>query len=253
MAEAETKTTHFVIDNNPVEIVLKVTDYVSFTGTFNGGTGQIVMDLAPALAAIERGAYLDEALEICAAWNALHLKQTANLTDDEREQLNSTRLAMTLVSGERYGAVGDLEDIGEANFSNADDAINSLDVIKRIEELESAFEAAGLDWEKLLPDSADYDDQGLGDDSDAEGYAIELKALKVLTDEGANYAPDWRYGETLIRETHFAEYVEELVSEIGDMPKEIPGYIVIDWEATANNDKLEYAEVYFSGVAYLIR
>jgi hypothetical protein len=40
---------------------------------------------------------------------------------------------------------------------------------------------------------------------------------------------------------------------IGDMPKEIPSYIVIDWDATAENIQADYTSVDFDGVTYWIR
>jgi len=153
--------------------------------------------------------------------------------------------------------------------SNSDDMIDSRDVIARIEELESERAAlvdakdeaiadvgdnsnieidtgeveTSADVVSALADLAEWDDDN-GD---------ELKALKALADEGENSAADWPYGATLVRESYFTDYCEELVSDIGDMPREIPGYIVIDWEATANNIRADYSEVDFDGVTYLVR
>ena len=45
----------------------------------------------------------------------------------------------------------------------------------------------------------------------------------------------------------------ELVSDIGDMPREIPPYIEIDWEATAENIRADYMSVDFDGVTYYVR
>jgi hypothetical protein len=87
------------------------------------------------------------------------------------------------------------------------------------------------------------------DDDDAQ----ELKSLKKLADEADGYCEDWNDGATLIRESYFTEYCEELCKDIGDLPKEIPHYIVIDWEATAHNIRADYTEVDYDGVAYLVR
>lgn len=81
----------------------------------------------------------------------------------------------------------------------------------------------------------------------------ELKALLALQDEAEGYAPDWRYGEALIREDYFVEYCQELVSDIGDLPRGIPNYLVIDWDKTADNLKVDYTEVDFDGTTYLVR
>ena len=81
----------------------------------------------------------------------------------------------------------------------------------------------------------------------------ELKALQSLAEEAEGYAEDWHYGTTLIRESYFVEYCQELCSDIGALPKEIPSYVVIDWEATAENLKADYTEVEFGDVTYLVR
>ena len=41
--------------------------------------------------------------------------------------------------------------------------------------------------------------------------------------------------------------------DIGDLPKDLPAYIVIDWDKTANNIEADYTTVDYDGVEYLIR
>lgn len=175
-------------------------------------------------------------------------------------------------------------------ISNSDDVLDSRDVIARIEELESdlksvhefdvlarievleeelktAHEAdAGLveaDFDKWLegsdnPDAIELNELKAVADFDAwleqiDGDAEELKALKEFAEEAEGCTEDWRHGATLIRESYFEEYCEELCKDIGDLPKEIPHYIVIDWAATANNIRQDYTEVDYDSVAYLVR
>lgn len=57
----------------------------------------------------------------------------------------------------------------------------------------------------------------------------------------------------LIHENHWVEYVEEMVSDIGDLPKKIPGYLVIDWQATADNIAMDYSQVEINGANYFYR
>ena len=118
--------------------------------------------------------------------------------------------------------------MNNTDISNTDDVIDSRNVIERIEELQ-------------------------GEDSlDSEGQA-ELKALKGLQEEAEGYSPDWSDGSTLIRDDYFTEYAEELCKDIGDLPKELPWYIEIDWEKTAFHIQQDYTEVDFDGVKYWIR
>jgi len=124
-------------------------------------------------------------------------------------------------------------------LDNGQDVIDSRDVIARIEELTDERDALDGDEDKL----AEFDESDEGE---------ELKALKSLAEDAEGYAPDWNYGAALIRESYFVEYCQELLEDIGDLPKNLPHYIAIDWEKTAENIKVDYTEVDFDGVTYLV-
>lgn len=63
---------------------------------------------------------------------------------------------------------------------------------------------------------------------------------------------DW-YPVTLIRDTYFVDAMQELVQDIGDLPRDIPGYLAIDWEETADNLRADYSSVEYDGVTYWYR
>ena len=121
-------------------------------------------------------------------------------------------------------------------ISNADDVIDSRDVIARIEELEELESGKHLDKSELE----------------------ELDKLRALASEGES-SPDWPYGEQLIAESYFTQYIEELINDCYEMPKEFNSgnwpyrHMTIDYEAAANEAKIDYMEVDFDGVAFLIR
>jgi hypothetical protein len=81
----------------------------------------------------------------------------------------------------------------------------------------------------------------------------ELKTLTKLAEEGADATSEWKHGETLINESYWVEYCQETCEDCGDIPKNIPHYIVIDWEETARNLAQDYTMVDFDGVIYYIR
>lgn len=96
-----------------------------------------------------------------------------------------------------------------------------------------------------------------GEDEDEESEeAGELReqvdSLREFVDECRQYNADWDYGAQLIPVDRFTEYAEELVKDIGDLPHNIPSYIVIDWGETAENLKEDYTEVTYLGESYYI-
>lgn len=126
-------------------------------------------------------------------------------------------------------------------ISEYDDIIDVRDVIARVEALEYDGET-----------EADIESLKQTDEAD------ELVALRELLGNLAGYGGDeqWRgdwYPLTLIRDSYFVEAMRELVEVIGDLPKEFPSYIEIDWDATARNLRVDYSSVEFNGVTYWYR
>jgi hypothetical protein len=123
-------------------------------------------------------------------------------------------------------------------ISNSDDVIDSRDVIARLEELR----------EKTV---------GAADDFSRE----EMEELKILAalEEDASDSPDWRHGEALIRESYFTDYIEELINDCYELPKEMNSgewpyrHMKIDFEAAAHDAKADYFSCDFDGITYLIR
>jgi antirestriction protein len=118
--------------------------------------------------------------------------------------------------------------------SNSDDIIDSRDVIERIAELEAVAE----EGDSLL----DRDER------------IELGALWNLADEASGYAADWEYGETLIRDSYFVTYAQQLAEDIGAVNPDA-GWpnSYIDWERAAEALRMDYTSVDFDGVTYWVR
>lgn len=143
-------------------------------------------------------------------------------------------------------------------FSNSDDTIDSRDVISRIADLESEID-------DLQSDLSDFESQdgGVITDSDIEQVnkirssieelQYELEPLQALEDE-ASGSPDWEYGETLIRDSYFEDYAQQLAEDIGAINEDAhwPNDC-IDWERAADELKMDYMSVDFDGVDYWIR
>jgi hypothetical protein len=247
-------TADFVVSDMRTTVVVESdtynpSPYVSFTGTMEGG-GQIVDRLREAATDLPDAG---DVIELCDAWDELHLKEIATLTPEQADLLATVPDMLSRLDGERYGAAAVFDAIEDADFSNADDTIDSRAVIKRIEVLVGAFEAAGIDPAKLDHTAADHDAQGLEAAHPAHDLAEELKALRELESQAEGYS-DWRYGATLIHHSYFLEYAQEFAEDIGAVKEgaEWPNNF-IDWDRAADELKMDFTEVDFDGAAYWIR
>jgi len=118
-------------------------------------------------------------------------------------------------------------------IDNSREVIDSRDVIERIDYL------AYMDDE---PEA----------DRDADEWK-ELTTLRALMEEAEGYSPDWKYGATLVSDSYFTEYAEEMLKDCGTIPKDLPWYVEIDWEKTASHIQQNYTSVEFDGATYWVR
>ena len=169
-------------------------------------------------------------------------------------------------------------------ISNTDDVIDSRDIIERIEELTGDFQAlvddienaeteedkeaafvALSDWlgdedvtdELKALDFVDLDFDAVSVWAEVDD-AHDLKVLLALADE-ADCSPGWAYGGTLIHEDYFTRYIEELIHDCYEMPKEFESgawpwrHMTIDYEAAADEAMQDYMKVNFDDQTYYIR
>lgn len=88
---------------------------------------------------------------------------------------------------------------------------------------------------------------------DWEGEIQAIDEINDLENDVCN--GEFDYGTTLIEEIDFTDYCEDLVSDIGDLPRDLPFYISsnINWDGVAEDLKVDYTEVEFRGTTYLFR
>lgn len=126
-------------------------------------------------------------------------------------------------------------------ISNSQDLIDSREVIERIDELRA-----------MLPEEAG--DVMPGTSGDLEDIQAELEALEALAEQGAQYAPDWEYGETLIHDDYFETYARELAEDCGMVQRDaVWPNDCIDWEEAARRLQQDYTAIDFAGETYWIR
>lgn len=142
--------------------------------------------------------------------------------------------------------------------SNSDDIIDSRDVIARIEELRD--ERDSLKEDRANVTESDLDGYNAAVDTLREwiqDYGPELEALEALQEEAEGYSNgDWPHGATLIRDSYFTEYAEQLAEDLGrtngNQSSRWP-FNCIDWERAASELQSDYTAVEFDGVTYWVR
>ena len=132
------------------------------------------------------------------------------------------------------------------------DYIDTRDLNDRLEELES-IESRLIDIDEEIVQCTDDDEyRDLIEEKDeiSEDFIhSELKTLKDMRDE----ISEWEYGNTLIPDDDFTDYAIEMLKDCGDLPQNIPWYIEIDEEKTADNIKADYASIEYEGTDYWFR
>lgn len=126
--------------------------------------------------------------------------------------------------------------------ANTHDVIDSRDVIQRLNELVADREDVFIhaEPESLTAWDAEHHD--------------ELNTLRKLDAMGRGYSPDWPYGATLIRDSYFTEYAQELAEEIGAIKDNAQWpYTCIDWDKAARELQMDYTSIDFDGVDYWVR
>lgn len=172
-----------------------------------------------------------------------------------------------------------------ANFDWGDDVIDSRDVIARLEEFQDEFdllESALEDAKDELATFMENDSLSKGEDEDIELVEQTLHELHEAIEEAqealdqfnqsfdkdeldtlvevnndAEHAPDWIHGTALILESHFTDYIKDLIADCYEEPKGLDSWpwnnMSMDWEGAAEEAKADYFDITVEGYTYFIR
>ena len=138
-----------------------------------------------------------------------------------------------------------------AYFTSSDDIIDLRDITDRVDELRSERDNFVLG----APDGSETPNpEGWAEENDDE--AEELAMLESLLSDLKGYGGDHQWGGdwypgSLIADSYFEKAMDELLEDIGDLPKDLPSYLTI----TVNYDVLkeDYSEVDFDGNTFWYR
>ena len=141
------------------------------------------------------------------------------------------------------------------DFSFRDDMLDVRDLIERFEELETTKEEMLEDVPASEYGNIENPLWMKWEDSDE---FEELKKLEDILDElkgnggDEQWKGDW-YPIALINSDYFTEYIEEELKDCGYLPKDMPWWIEIDMEKTADNCKADYTTIDIDEETYYYR
>ena len=231
----------FWVSAERIEITLRQYDdsRLSLSGNCAGSDGQCQDSIAAvSVAAGEESRPLLDLLDI---WAEHHLKSAPDSVFERAIEL------LDQLDGQRIGEAPCLDDAPEIGG----DIFTSVDAIKRLEIYRADCILIGIP--ESLVDTFDKDENwpdGLSELLEDSSVIDEYLALRAFCADGAANIEDWYFGANLIADCYFTEYVEDMISAIGDLPMEIPSYLVIDWEETARRLKGDYVKLTYNGVTY---
>lgn len=131
------------------------------------------------------------------------------------------------------------------------DMIYVSDIISRIAELETERDSYETD------DNGDETEKAFADAYPDEAQELRglLSLMRDLLECGGGdekWEGDW-YPASLIADRYFADYARELLEDCGTIPRDLPSWVEIDWDATARNVRMDYTSVEVDGRTYWTR
>ena len=147
-------------------------------------------------------------------------------------------------------------------------SLDSRDIQGEIDNIESLKNAHKSDLEALndelndlqndidnkLEAIADKENEIQGCEFEYNRYTEELAELESLKEEiGSNSDEGFEYGIQLIHEDDIDDYLHDMLIEGGYLPKDLPHWIKIDYQATYDNMKEDYNEIELNGNTFYVR
>jgi len=135
------------------------------------------------------------------------------------------------------------------------------EIEKEKDNLEADIEYLNSEYDELCDELAEIEaDEGATDEeyrAKEDGVSNKRREIEFWKNDNQERLDDLTQclkdmedygGDTLIKEDSFTDYVIELADSV-----DIPNWIVVDWEATAENVAMDYTVVEFEGETWYMR
>lgn len=133
--------------------------------------------------------------------------------------------------------------------------IDTRDLVERREELEQQIlDSFNEEFPQYEVDSYDdilFEEEGV--QNWKEDWLAEIDEASEIERLQDLIGSEFEYGVTLIHDDDFEDYARDLVEDCGYISRDLPSWIEIDWEATADNIKVDYSSIELKGDTYLYR
>lgn len=129
--------------------------------------------------------------------------------------------------------------------------LDSRELQEEFNELESELEALKEEFvdAKTLEEKEDAAyNMRMWEKDNLERYKLLKDFINRMENE-----PDWNYGLIFISEDEFEDYTQQYCEDTGLIDRNMPSFIEIDWEKTAENFSDEFNMVEFDGEYYYYR
>ena len=142
----------------------------------------------------------------------------------------------------------------ESDLRALNDELNDLQGELYGIEKEEDYKDKQCDIDNKLEEIAEKENEIQECEFEYKRYSEELAELEALKEEiESNSDEGFEYGIQLIHEDYIDDYLDELLEDCDYLPKDLPHWIKIDWQATYDNMKEDYTEIELNGNTFYIR
>ena len=142
----------------------------------------------------------------------------------------------------------------ESDLESLNDELNDLQNELYNIENEEDYTDKQNDIDSKLEEIANKEEEIQECEFEYNRYSEELVELESLKEEISNNSDEgFEYGIQLIHESDIDDYLNEMLIDCGYLPKDLPSWIEIDWQATYDNMKEDYNEIELNGNTFYVR